>query len=89
MIAVLCWILLGSIIGWIAALLTGAKQRQTVVATTTVGIVGALMGGLLTTAVSGTNGLSSLSILTAICGATFLLAVKNAIINNQDNQKSI
>ncbi|HEX2851472.1 MAG TPA: GlsB/YeaQ/YmgE family stress response membrane protein [Acidimicrobiales bacterium] len=75
------WIVLGLLAGWIAGLITG-RRGQGCVTTMAVGILGALVGGVLANA-AGYNGtitdLSLRSVVIAVLGAVLLLFLFNAL----------
>ena len=72
---ILIWILLGALAGWIASMIMGRNAQMGALANIVVGIVGALIGGLLMNAFGapGVTGFNLYSILVAIAGAVVLL----------------
>lgn len=45
---VLVWIIFGGLVGWIASKIMGTEEQQGLAGNVIVGIIGALIGGLLT-----------------------------------------
>ena len=74
-IGLLTWIIVGGIAGWLAGIVM--RSGGGVLTDIVVGIVGALIGGMLFSALglAGTTGFSIWSILVAFVGAVALLAV--------------
>ncbi len=79
---ILAWIIVGLIAGW----LTGMVMKgggYGVVGDIVLGIVGALVGGFLASAVLGVpnavNGINATSIIVAILGAIIVVAIVRAI----------
>lgn len=79
--SILVWIIFGAIAGWIASLIVGTNARQGAVANIVVGILGAVVGGLIMQVLGegGVNGFNIYSLLVAILGAVVLLRVYKAI----------
>lgn len=79
------WIVLGLLAGWIAGVVTG-RRGQGCITTLVIGVLGALVGGMLANA-AGYNGtisdLSLRSIVIAALGAALLLLLFNAISGRQ------
>lgn len=78
MIAIIVWILLGLIAGFLAKAIMPGKQGGGFVVTTILGIVGALIGGWLASVfgiVTSVGTLSFGSIVTAVLGALVVLFV--------------
>src|SRR5512136_1441749 len=73
--AIVIWILLGALAGWIASMIMGRNAQMGALANIVVGIVGALIGGFLMNAVGapGVTGFNLYSIIVAILGAVVLL----------------
>ena len=70
----IAWIVVGAIAGWLAGM--AMKSGGGVLTDVVVGIVGAIIGGLLfnTLGLAGTTGFSIWSLLAAFSGAVVLLA---------------
>jgi uncharacterized membrane protein YeaQ/YmgE (transglycosylase-associated protein family) len=82
MFTILGWIVFGAFIGWLASLIMG-KQGSGCLVNIALGLVGALAGGFLFRALSGSFNYESqgfiVSTLVAVIGAVIVLAVWNAI----------
>ncbi len=72
---ILLWIIFGAISGWIASLLAGEGARVEGWMNVGLGILGALIGGFIFTALGGrgVTGFNLYSFLVAIVGAVILL----------------
>jgi len=72
---IIVWILLGALAGWIASMIMGRDASMGADANIVVGIIGAIIGGLIMNALGnpGVSGLNLYSILVAIGGAVVLL----------------
>jgi uncharacterized membrane protein YeaQ/YmgE (transglycosylase-associated protein family) len=77
--SILVWIVLGALAGWLASVIAGRNNQMGWLANILVGIVGAVIGGLIMTALgdSGVTGFNLYSILIAVGGALLLLFVVN------------
>jgi len=78
------WLIVGGVIGWIASLLMRTNSRQGLLLDIVVGIVGALVAGLLLTPLFGIgtinqNNFSLPAMLVSLLGAIILLAVVNLL----------
>lgn len=80
LMAVISWIILGGLAGWIATMMTSTDRQVNGFMNVIVGIVGAFIGGLVLRlfGVSATSGFSMASLLTAILGAVILLSLIRA-----------
>lgn len=74
---IIFWVLLGALAGWIASMITGRDAAMGAGANIVVGILGAVIGGLLMNALGGpgVTGFNLYSILVAIGGAIVLLFI--------------
>ncbi|PAX06956.1 GlsB/YeaQ/YmgE family stress response membrane protein [Sphingomonas lenta] len=77
-------LVVGGIIGWVASLIMRTDAQQGVLLNVVVGIVGALLAGLIITPLIGgasiTDGaLNITSILISLLGAVVLLAIVNLV----------
>ena len=72
-------ILVGGLIGWVASLIMRTDAQQGILLNIVVGIVGALLAGLLFPGASITGGITINSILLSLLGAVLLLGVVNLI----------
>lgn len=68
---IIAFLLLGGIAGWIASLIMGTDESQGIIGNVVVGVVGALIGGLLFNAFGsiGVTGFNLYSLLVATTGA--------------------
>jgi uncharacterized membrane protein YeaQ/YmgE (transglycosylase-associated protein family) len=78
------WIIVGGIIGWIASIIMRTNAQQGLLLNVVVGIVGALLAGLLLTPLFGVgtinqSNFSLPSLLLSLLGAVILLAVANLV----------
>ena len=75
MLNLLLWIVFGAIVGWIASMVMGTNARQGKVADVIVGILGALIGGLVMSifGASGVTGFNLYSFIVALFGAIVLI----------------
>ena len=81
----LSWIVVGSVAGVLAKLVTG-QDRPGCLGTIFVGILGGLLGGAISTAAGdvGINDFSIRSMLVAFVGATILLFLWGLVANRRD-----
>jgi uncharacterized membrane protein YeaQ/YmgE (transglycosylase-associated protein family) len=75
------WIILGAIAGWLASVIMGTDDRQGCIVNIVVGIIGALIGGLIMNFIGGqgVTGFNLWSLLVAVLGAVVLLAIVRAV----------
>lgn len=72
--AIIVWLVLGGIAGWLASKIMGTDGQMGIPANILVGIIGAMLGGWLLRLFHLSTGSSTiLSILTAVLGACLLL----------------
>jgi len=71
---ILLWIVFGALVGWVASIIM--KSDEGIVVDVIVGIVGAVIGGWLMSAIgeSGVEGFNLYSFLVALLGACVLIA---------------
>lgn len=71
------WIVLGAIAGWLASMVMGTNRRQGCFMDIIVGIVGALLGGLVFNMIGGrgVTGFNLWSLFVAFVGAVVLLFI--------------
>jgi uncharacterized membrane protein YeaQ/YmgE (transglycosylase-associated protein family) len=83
--AIVTWIVIGALAGWIASIITGTNERVNGVMNVVVGIIGAFIGGLVLQMLgaSSPSGFNLASLLTAILGAVILLSLVKAFRRNQ------
>lgn len=77
--AIIIWLIMGGLAGWVASMIAGTNQSQGVVGNVVVGAIGALVGGWLMTAfgMSGAT-LSTFnlySFIVAVIGAVIVLFI--------------
>jgi uncharacterized membrane protein YeaQ/YmgE (transglycosylase-associated protein family) len=72
---ILTWLLIGLVIGAVAHLLVPGRQRIGIVATALVGIVGALIGGFVTTAILGVGHVLVAFVVALIVAALLIAAM--------------
>jgi uncharacterized membrane protein YeaQ/YmgE (transglycosylase-associated protein family) len=76
------WLVVGGVIGWIASLIMRTDGSQGVLLNVVVGIVGALIGGLVLSPILGSSTInqgnfSLAGLLVSLLGAVILLAIVN------------
>lgn len=74
------WLIVGGLIGWVASVLMGTDNRQSLVLNVVVGIAGAFLGGWLLSGLFGTSTInqgnfSMMSLIVSLIGAVALLAL--------------
>lgn len=72
-------IIVGGLIGWVASLIMRTDAQQGILLNIVVGIVGAILAGLLIPGASITAGISIASVLYSLLGAVVLLAIVNLV----------
>lgn len=75
--AILSWIIVGGLAGWIASMIMGTNAQQGIFLNIIVGIIGALIGGWIMSAMGygGFSGFNFYSFFVALGGAIVLLAI--------------
>ena len=78
------WIVIGSVIGWLASMVMRTDAQQGIFLNVVVGIVGSFLGGWLLSPLFGTGTINSddfslMSLLVSFLGAVILLAIVNLI----------
>jgi uncharacterized membrane protein YeaQ/YmgE (transglycosylase-associated protein family) len=78
------WLILGGVIGWLASLVMRTDAQQGIFLNIVVGIVGAIIGGLLISPLLGAatinqNDFSIAGLVVSFIGALVLLAIVNLI----------
>jgi uncharacterized membrane protein YeaQ/YmgE (transglycosylase-associated protein family) len=80
----LLWVIIGGILGWIASIIMHTNAQQGIVLNIIVGIVGALLAGLLLTPLLGIgtinqSNFSLPALLISLLGAIILLTIVNLV----------
>ncbi|HUN33004.1 MAG TPA: hypothetical protein VMU95_13415 [Trebonia sp.] len=75
--AIVGWIIVGLIIGGIAHLLVPGRQRIGILMTIVVGVIGALAGGIITTALLGAGHVIITFIVALVISAVLIAAVSH------------
>jgi uncharacterized membrane protein YeaQ/YmgE (transglycosylase-associated protein family) len=80
LLAIITWIVLGALAGWIASMITGTNAEVSGFMNVVVGVIGAVVGGLILQlfGVSISSGFNLGSLLTAILGSVILLSLVRA-----------
>jgi uncharacterized membrane protein YeaQ/YmgE (transglycosylase-associated protein family) len=80
LINLILWLVFGALIGWIASIVMHTDAQQGPILNIVVGIIGALIGGLLfDSATINQNVFNLTSLLVSFVGAVLLLAIVNLI----------
>jgi len=76
---ILLWIIFGAIVGWVASLITGNNARMGILLNIVVGLIGAVIGGWISTYLGfgSYNEFSLGSFAVALGGAVLLLLIVN------------
>jgi len=86
---IIAWIVLGAIAGWIAGLLVRGDERWGVIGHVVLGIVGAVIGGFLASALFNVNtgaqngDINIASIVVAVIGAVIVVVVVNMLTGSR------
>ena len=79
---IIMWIVIGALAGWIGSKIMGTDARQGGLANIIVGVIGAVIGGFLTSSLfgdmKGNNGLFA-SFLVALLGSCIVIAIWRAL----------
>ena len=75
---IIVWLIVGGVCGWLASLIMRTDAQQGVILNIVVGIVGAVISGLIF-GVNMNAGITVESFLYALLGAVILLAVVNLV----------
>jgi uncharacterized membrane protein YeaQ/YmgE (transglycosylase-associated protein family) len=80
------WIILGGLAGWLASVVVGTSKRQGCLLDIVVGIVGAVIGGMVFSALGGfgVTGFNLWSFFVAFIGAVILLAIVKAVVKSAE-----
>lgn len=85
----LVWIVFGAFVGWIASIIMKTNEQQGGIANIVIGIVGALIGGLVSRSLGGdgVTGFNLMSFIVAVLGAMALIAIVRAFSHAADTQR--
>lgn len=75
---ILAWVVFGALAGWVASLIAGTNARQGCLLNIIVGVVGALLGGLIMHFATGAKydfAFNLPSFLVAVLGSVLLLVI--------------
>ncbi|OGH68342.1 MAG: hypothetical protein A3I29_00890 [Candidatus Magasanikbacteria bacterium RIFCSPLOWO2_02_FULL_44_11] len=77
---VLLWIVLGALAGWIASVIMGTSEKQSIFTDILLGVLGAFIGGFIMNLFQqpGVTGLNIYSLIVAVIGAVLLVAIRRA-----------
>jgi uncharacterized membrane protein YeaQ/YmgE (transglycosylase-associated protein family) len=73
---IIVWLIVGGIVGWLASMIMRTDAQQGVILNVVVGIVGAVIAGLIFGA-NINNGITVMSFIYSLVGAVILLAIVN------------
>jgi uncharacterized membrane protein YeaQ/YmgE (transglycosylase-associated protein family) len=76
---IIIWLIVGGIVGWLASLIMRTDAQQGIILNVVVGIVGAVLAGLLLGKGNINQGFSIETFLWSLVGAVILLAIVNLI----------
>ncbi len=78
---ILLWIIFGGIVGWLASMIMNTDGEQGIVVNVIVGVVGAVIGGWLMSALGegGVSGFNVYSFIVALIGACVLIVIVKAL----------
>ena len=84
---ILLWIIFGALVGWVASMIMRTDEEQGAIANIIVGIVGAFIGGGLSSLLGGpgVTGFNLMSILVAILGAIVLIFFIRMLTGNRSS----
>lgn len=76
---IIMWLIVGGVVGWLASLIMRTDAQQGILMNIVVGIVGAVIAGLVLGKGNINQGLSVETFLWSLLGSVILLAVVNLI----------
>lgn len=78
---IILWIIFGGIVGWVASMIMKTNAQQGIFVDIIVGIVGALIGGWIMSALGygDVSGFNIYSFLVALLGSIILIAIVKAV----------
>ena len=78
---IIVWLIVGGVVGWLASIVMRTNAQQGILLNVVVGIVGAVLAGLLISPLVGigsiNDGITAGSFLVSLLGAVVLLAIVN------------
>jgi uncharacterized membrane protein YeaQ/YmgE (transglycosylase-associated protein family) len=82
--SILGWVIFGAVTGWLASLIVN-KRGEGCILNIALGLVGALVGGFIFSAIGGTSvtGFNLYSMFVAIIGAVVVLFLWHAVTGNR------
>jgi uncharacterized membrane protein YeaQ/YmgE (transglycosylase-associated protein family) len=80
---IIIWLIVGGICGWLASLIMRTDAQQGIILNIVVGIIGAVIAGLLLGKGNINQGFSIESFLWSLVGAIVLLAIVNLIFRGR------
>jgi len=82
---IILWIIFGALVGWVASIIMKTDAEQGMIANIIVGIVGAFIGGFISSMFNGpgVTGFDLRSLLIALLGAVILLFFLKMIRGNR------
>ncbi len=83
--SIIIWIILGLVAGWLASAIVG--RQGSIVSDILFGILGAIVGGFLSSAVFGwaVTGFNISSIIISVIGAVIVIAIYRALTGSSAN----
>jgi uncharacterized membrane protein YeaQ/YmgE (transglycosylase-associated protein family) len=79
LMGIIIWLIVGGVVGWLASLIMRTDAQQGIILNIVVGIVGAVLAGLLLGKGNINQGFSIETFLWSLVGAVILLAIVNLI----------
>ena len=81
---IIIWLVIGGVIGWLASMVMKTDKQQGMILNVVVGIVGAMIGGLLIAPLLGSGTINRMDfsipgLLASFIGACILLALVNMV----------
>ena len=76
---IIIWLIVGGIVGWLASLIMRTDAQQGIILNIVVGIIGAVLAGLLLGKGNINQGFTIETFLWSLVGAVILLAIVNLI----------
>ena len=80
---IIIWLIVGGVCGWLASLIMRTDAQQGIILNIVVGIIGAVIAGLLLGKGNINQGFSIESFLWSLVGAVILLAIVNLLFRGR------